>query len=113
MFRRLGVVDVLLDVTFGNGRGGQAQRVGLEGALEVLTTLHSVGVISVGLGQTVLQDHVFGTAASEFLVFLLGHLQHGGTLVISRRGRTIITETTLEELGTTGLVETLVFCHHH
>lgn len=106
---RFGVVDVLGDVTLGWRRGPQTQIVGLEGALEVLATLHSVGIKLVGLRQDALENHVLGTTGSELLVFLLGHLEHGGALVFRRGGRGIITETALEVLGTTGLVQALVF----
>lgn len=105
---RFGVVDVLDDVTLGSRRVSHTQLVGLEGALEVLATLHSVGILLVGSRQDALENHVLSTTGSELLVFLLGHLEHGGALVFRRGGRGVITETALEELGTTGLVQGLV-----
>ncbi len=87
----------------------KSQIAKLEGALEVLATLHGVSVILVGVLEDGLEGQVLGTTGLVLLVLLLGDLHHGGALVFRGRFGHVVAETALEELGTAGLVKGLVF----
>jgi hypothetical protein len=113
VFKRFGIIDISIITSEYRSRFRHTQFVGLEGTLEVSTTLNCVGVIVVGVFLFGFTDHVFGTTGLELLVFLLGNLQDSGALVFRSRGRDIVTETTFEEFGTTGLVQDLVFKFNH